>query len=284
MAEGGNRSDSFVQKLDFTSDSLAAKWKTFKSQFSMYSIAKGYDKLDEPVQVANMLVLMGSESVPIYDQFDFGTDAITLERVKNKFDTHFEPVKNIIFERVKFNQMSQEANQSIHQFIVALRTQADNCDYGNKRDELVRDRIVVGVRDNKLREYLIDVDNLDLTLCIQKAKQFVSHHEQAVKMNPGSTFSAENVDQVIKNKEQSSSYSKQSKWTSLGSKCGKCNRWKHWEGKCPAESKTCHVCKQKGHFAKSKACKHASNKVSELDAQSSCDNELQGLFLASDSD
>ena len=39
-----------------------------------------------------------------------------------------------------------------------------------------------GVNDEKLREYLIDVDNLTLASCIQKSKQYVSHHEHVKKM------------------------------------------------------------------------------------------------------
>ena len=45
---------------------------------------------------------------------------------------------------------------------MALKSQADDCDFGKMRDELVRDRIVVGVIDAKLGEYLIKVDNLVL--------------------------------------------------------------------------------------------------------------------------
>ena len=119
----------------------------------------------EDIKIANMLLLMGRDCVPIYDQFTFSTTVETqkktLENVIKMFDDHFEPVKNIIYERVKFNNIKQESNQSIHQFIVAVQTQAGNCDYGEPIvNELIRDRIVVGVRDSSLRDYLIDIDDL----------------------------------------------------------------------------------------------------------------------------
>ena len=44
------------------------------------------------------------------------------------------------------------------------------------REEKVRNKIVVGVSDNKLREYFIDVEDLELARCIRKTKQYVSHH------------------------------------------------------------------------------------------------------------
>ena len=88
----------------------------------------------------------------------------------------------MIHERLLFNQMVQDSSESIHAFVVRLQTQSENCEYGDMRPELVRDRIVVGVRDSELRKYLIDTENLTLELFIQKAKQFISHQSQAEKI------------------------------------------------------------------------------------------------------
>ena len=52
-----------------------------------------------------------------------------------------------------------------------IQTQADNCD-----------RRVVGGRDQKLREYLIDLEDLTLLKAIQKAKQYVAHHSSVLQM------------------------------------------------------------------------------------------------------
>ena len=87
---------------------------------------------------------------------------------------------------------------AIHQFITALQSQTDVCDYGEMRDELVRDRIVVGVNDAKLREYLIDVGNLTLASRIQRSKQYVSHHEHVRKME--ASGNDENIDVLGKEK------------------------------------------------------------------------------------
>ena len=66
------KDDRFVQRLDFKDSSrLSASWKTFKSQFAIVKIAKQYSKMSEEEKVANLLLLMGSDSVKIYDQFTF---------------------------------------------------------------------------------------------------------------------------------------------------------------------------------------------------------------------
>ena len=152
----------------------------------------------EEEQVANLLLLMGPDSVGIYNQFTFNKDQDdtekTLANVIRFFDSHFEPVKKVIYEQVKFNYMRQ-GNLSIHQFITEVQTQADNCYCGGMREQLIRDRIVVGVRDQKLQEYLINLEDLTLLKAIQKAKQYVDHHSSNLKVE-GHASASDNVDEV----------------------------------------------------------------------------------------
>ena len=197
-------STNFVSRISFASSTnLAADWKLFKAQLNIYMVAKKFDKMGEE-KIANTLLLMGSESVPIYEQFVFSdteNERKTLANVLRMFEKHCEPVKNTIYERVKFNGLKQ-GELSIHQFITALQSQADACDYGEMRDELVRDRIVVGVNDAKFMEYLIDVDNLKLVSCIQKSKQYVSYHKHMRKME--ASGNDENIDVLGKGKYKGS--------------------------------------------------------------------------------
>jgi len=108
--------------------------------------------MDNEEQIANLLLLMGPDSVPIFNQFTFHATATGRTRTLNNVIKHFKPVKNIIYERVQFNKIRQ-GDLNIHQFITQVQLQADHCDncgYGEIRDQLVRDRIVVGVNDSKL--------------------------------------------------------------------------------------------------------------------------------------
>ena len=286
-ADDNNDKDKFVTKLDLTASNVAIQWKTFKSQFSIYKIAKNYSKMSsEDIKIANMLLLMGRDCVPIYDQFKFDdkveTQKKTLDNVIKLFDNHFEPVKNVIYERLKFNNLKQEPGQSIHQFIVAVQTQAVNCDYGEPIvNELIRDRIVVGVRDSNLRDYLVDIDDLDLAKCIQKAKQYVSFHEQTRQMGGQSQQDKENLDTLMTSKQQSKPDSKMKYQNKpdqkLDSRCPGCGRFFHRRGKCPASGVSCFKCGKPNHFSKMCANKQKVNEMYE-DVQT-YEEEVDGLFL-----
>lgn len=296
-------SDRFVRKISFKNENVAIEWKQFKDEFKIYRIAKGIDKLTEDEKIANMLMLMGPESVPIYEQFAFNdsTHKKTLETTTGFFDDYFEPVKNVIYERAVFNDMKQASGQSIHAFIVSVQAQAKLCDYGTMCDELVRDRIVVGVHDDKLRQYLYDVEDLTLTKCIQKAKQYVSHHEQAAKINQQLQEEG-NIDIVnrgpARGKQTGANtrtsygdkygiYNKGQRQqdVKLKSRCRQCGKDYHRRGNCPALKSICHDCKQQGHWAKTLACKYRGKPLHEIEQLTyGTEEQLEGLFLGSDSD
>ena len=59
----------------------------------------------------------------------------------------FQLLRNVIFERARFNRRNQLEGESSEQYISELYCLVDNCNYGNLKDELLRDRLVVGIRN-----------------------------------------------------------------------------------------------------------------------------------------
>ena len=61
----------------------------------------------------------------------------------------------------------------MEQFITSLYSLAEHCEYGEMKDEIIRDCIVVGIRDRPLSEQL----QLDAELTLEKAKKGVRQRE-----------------------------------------------------------------------------------------------------------
>lgn len=163
------------------------------------------------------------------------------------FDAHFQPVKNVIYERMRFNQIVQKPGQLIHQFITEVQTQADNCEFDKMNAELVRDRIVVGAGDQKLREYLVDIDDLDLPKCISKAKQFTANRAQMSSM-AGHEGNLDAVSTERFNKNSGGDPTRKDL-------CYCCVKRSHPREKCPARNTKGTECGDISHWFRSKACK-----------------------------
>ena len=65
------------------------------------------------------------------------------------------------------------ADESVEQFITNLYQLVEHCEYGDLRDEMIRDRIVVGIQDSALSERL----QMDPDLTLEKAKKLVCQRE-----------------------------------------------------------------------------------------------------------
>ena len=71
-------------------------------------------------------------------------------KVIEKLDAHFKVRRNVIFERARFNKRDQLESESAEEYITALYSLVETCDYGTMKDEMLRDRLVVGVHDAKV--------------------------------------------------------------------------------------------------------------------------------------
>ena len=101
------------------------------------------------------------------------------------FTDYFEPKKNIVFERSRFNARSQLPGETVEQYVTALHVMADKCNYGQLKDELIRDRIVMGLADARTKKRLQLKRDLTLESALTKARQTEEQRRQ-VKSLPTS--------------------------------------------------------------------------------------------------
>ena len=87
----------------------------------------------------------------------------------------------------RFNHRDQQEGESAEQYSTALYSLVETCNYGKLQDELLRDRLVVGIRDAGLSEKR----QMDAGLTLEKAirqKEAVKEQQQTLqegtKSNP----------------------------------------------------------------------------------------------------
>ena len=70
---------------------------------------------------------------------------------------HFMPKPSAIPQRFKFNTRSQQPGESITMFLAELSYLSEHCEFGFTLDEMLRDRLVCGVRDIRIQRRLLAV-------------------------------------------------------------------------------------------------------------------------------
>ena len=77
---------------------------------------------------------------------------------------------NIIFERARFNKRVQGEKESVINFIESVYELAETCQFGPLKEELIRDRIVVKIRNASLSQKLMQDDKLTLEKAVKDPK------------------------------------------------------------------------------------------------------------------
>ena len=241
------------EKFDF---SRPEEWPKCFRRFERFRVASNLTEKSEENQVNTLVYSMGDAADDIL--ITLGLTAENKKKYKpvtEKFTDHFVKKRNTIFERAKFNQRVQESGESVDAFITDLYSLAETCSYGGLREEMIRDRIVVGLQNAKLSEWL----QLDSTLTLEKAVNEARQSEavkrqQAVVRGKGLSANEEsnlNVDvlhqkwQPRQKKQEPTGIEKERRDT----KCGNCGEVPgHPRSQCPAKDVTCHNCQKKGHY------------------------------------
>lgn len=165
-----------VEKFSFEK----SDWEQWIAHYGRYRIISGMDRAEQKLQITNLLLHMGPEVGKLLEKLKKTEESLqTYEEVKTLFETHFSGKKNIIYERAKFNLRQQHEGETAREYIESLQKLSKSCDYGTLVDELIRDRIVVGIRDNKLSEHL----QLDEQLTLEKAIEKVTQSEMIKEQN-----------------------------------------------------------------------------------------------------
>ncbi|KAL1426100.1 hypothetical protein MTO96_018573 [Rhipicephalus appendiculatus] len=168
MTESGTQSDQRIQLQPPQAFSfIAEQWSAWKRRWERFRTASGLHHQPDTDQINSLIYIMGDKAEDVLTALCLTTaNAKKYAKVIEAFDSHFVVKKNITYERALFNRRIQDEGEAMTDFITALRTLVERCDYGDLKDELIRDKIVVGMRDQKLSTKL----QLEQDLTLEKAE------------------------------------------------------------------------------------------------------------------
>lgn len=126
-------------------------WERWLRRLEHFRTAAGLDKKEEEAQVNTFIYSMGDEADDILHSFKLSEeDSKSYQTVRDRLNTLFIKKRNIIYERAKFNLRRQEEGEPVDTFVTDLYALAEHCGFKTLHDEMIRDRIVVGIRNAKL--------------------------------------------------------------------------------------------------------------------------------------
>ena len=156
---------------------VAGNWEFFKQQWSDYEIATGLDKREESVRLATLRSAMGRECLQILLNLNLSEeDKKKIDKCLEALEKYFKPTRNVVYERYVFNTCSQTSEESVQTYVTRLRKLAASCEYGALTDEFIRDRLVIGLKNQGDKVRLLR----EKSLTLQKAIEMCTSSETAL--------------------------------------------------------------------------------------------------------
>ena len=152
-------------------------WTSYTERIDEYFLANDVESPEK--QRAILLSVCGAST---YQKI---RDLLAPEKPKSKSFTeivklvqdHHQPPPSFIVQRFNFNMTNQKEGESISDFIANLRRISEHCKYGTNLEDMLRDRIVCGVRDKRIQQRLLAEPDLKFT----KARELAIAAEAATR-------------------------------------------------------------------------------------------------------
>ena len=251
------------QQFDFTQPD---SWQRWIKRFERYRVASGLSERSEPVQISTLIYAMGEQAEDIFTSFGLSEEeAKQYSTVQKRFQDHLVQRRNPVYERARFNQRTQQPGETVDAFVTALHSLAENCDYSELRETMIRDRLVAGLLDASLSEKLQLEPDLTLQDAIKRARNSAAIKQQqatvrvsanapqaTVAVNAMQSRSRPHPKHFRTNSTTSQKFHKTKKQqfnhSNPARRCGWCGRDQHPRECCPAKNVMCRRCSKMGHY------------------------------------
>ncbi len=247
------------------------EWSMFKILYENYAIINRLSEQPPELQRAIFLSIAGPVGVKIYSSIKFESEEHKndVKTILQKFDEKIIGHYNETYERYVFNQRSQTQGESIDEYVCALTTMAKRCSFCDcLEDNLIRDRIVIGIHDNETRKSLLQKASLTLEECINicKTMEAVTKQLKIISKVEPKEHNINKIKLRYRCHNENNIYSRR---PNKMMKCLFCSK-EHVMAKysCPAWGRTCYRCGMRNHFKGATICPMSKRKSPSLQKES----------------
>ena len=147
-----------------------AEWKRFHSHWNNYEITT--DLIDKTSSKrAGLLTCIDPDAYEVFKPLNMhAADRQKVDKVITALEKNFVDETDQTFEKYVFNCRQLEPSENFDAFLPDLRRLICTYEYSTQKDNIMRNRVVVGIRDDATRKKLLQNLKLDLKTAIDVCK------------------------------------------------------------------------------------------------------------------
>ena len=234
-------------------------WDIYQEKLQFYFAANG---IEDSVKKRSILLTVCGDSTfkllrSLVPNGKLDAEAVTYDSLVDMLKSHYSKKQSTIVHRFNFNTRNRKQNESIADYVAALRELALHCKFTTKEilEEMLRDRLVCGINHQGIQRKLLSADGeltydsaLKLALTVEASERDSKHLGAGENSNKDVHLTVSGATPRPKGGNKITCY-----------RCG----GPHLAPQCKHLESVCHFCKKKGHLAtvcRSKASHASSDK------------------------
>ena len=272
---------SNISRLDLDVD-RGNNFKAWLEEWSAYHAVSGLSDQEAETQYHVLRLAFSRDTATVIDNLGLANDnRKKVDKIIEALKTHIQGAVNETVERRNFKKRRQHKQESLDDFLVALRNLVKTCSYCLDAciNNALRDQIIEGLQDGDTAEELLHQKALTLAKTIQicRAHEAAKHQREEIKRND-ITIAATSTYKFKPLLQDCRPFRRQTK-DHAPRKCGRCGKPQHRDlTQYAALDKMCNKCYKVGHFAGQCSTKPA--RINEL-SQNHRESEKDIMTIAS---
>lgn len=264
---------------------LSDNWHRFYQSFEIYMAATTFNTAVDARKIAILLNIIGEDALEIYNNFKLTEEQLKKYTVVVEFFKNYcNPKKNLRYNRFIFYNRNQDENEQFDHYLIEIQKLVKCCEFKTGSvDDMLIDRIILGIANKDLQARLLRTDDSELTLAktiefcriaevtkvqVKKVQEDTSNINEVKKSSSSHVNKNLNLNNANCNNENqlghtnfnrynnnfksnNNSYNKSSYTSSENNnnaKCINCNFFHTNNRSCPAIGKVCNFCNKLNHF------------------------------------
>ena len=204
----------------------------------------------------------------------------TFDELVTLLREHYFPKPSVTMQRFVFNSRSRKQGESVTTFVADLRRLSEYCEFGDSLVEMLRDRLICGINNDRMQRHLLAESKLSFEKAyeLSQAMETADHDARELQGPPTAALNKlhKATSAVARNFPTTSTRLVNHK--NSRSNCYRCGG-KHFANECKFHQSECRFCKKVGHIKR--ACR---SKLKQDRARGNADQTHKLSLSGEDSD
>ena len=192
-----------IPVMNWKASDLNKEWKQFEKQVEL--LFKGLLKHNTPTEHSSYIKIWITESGrEILKSINFpNKEADCPNQLLKQLREYCQSMKSSLYTRFIFQELKQEENETMENFVNRLRKIAESCNY-RETEQMIRDRFIRGIKNKDIQKELLNAeDTLTLNTAIAIAKELEKRESRVTEIcTQGQEYGKRNFKVCFNNVQQ----------------------------------------------------------------------------------